>query len=295
MLWQLHLLAIRKSFAHHSREKPYQHLTSSLNFYKQDAVPVTQPTVSKHWRNSLWMEYVGKENVVVGRDKKNGCYVLAHNNCRKCVLHFPASNYSFIVSQLLMFSKSTRRLQFHRKVVFVIVRLVAIMSIFMLQYYTDVAHCLSDNEQWCIICKSNLTYIHVKDTGRRELQGFDSCVPLLTNRDTTHNCFTALWILSGTTRMSRYQKKHSPTHTYRGHQSSLICFLHLLWSMASCLFNLCVWQSFSTIYVQVFFGLPLSLTPSTSYSIHLFTNHCLLFAAHAHTINLFCCSTNIVI
>ena len=32
---------------------------------------------------------------------------------------------------------------------------------------------------------------------------------------------------SGTTRVSRYQKKHSPTYTYRGHQSSLICFLHL--------------------------------------------------------------------
>jgi len=30
----------------------------------------------------------------------------------------------------------------------------------------------------------------------------------------THNCFTALWILSGTTRVSRFQKKHSPTHTY---------------------------------------------------------------------------------
>jgi len=29
---------------------------------------------------------------------------------------------------------------------------------------------------------------------------------------------TALWILSGTTRVSRYQKEHSPTHTYRGHQ-----------------------------------------------------------------------------
>jgi len=27
----------------------------------------------------------------------------------------------------------------------------------------------------------------------------------------THNHFTALWNLSGTTRMSRYQKKHSPT------------------------------------------------------------------------------------
>jgi len=38
---------------------------------------------------------------------------------------------------------------------------------------------------------------------------------------TTHNRFTALWILSGTTRVSRYQKKHSPTHTHRGHQSSL--------------------------------------------------------------------------
>jgi len=38
----------------------------------------------------------------------------------------------------------------------------------------------------------------------------------------THNRFTALWILSTTTRVSRYQKKHSPTHTYCGHQSSLI-------------------------------------------------------------------------
>jgi len=28
----------------------------------------------------------------------------------------------------------------------------------------------------------------------------------------THNRFTALWILSGTTRVSRYQKKHSSTH-----------------------------------------------------------------------------------
>ena len=28
-----------------------------------------------------------------------------------------------------------------------------------------------------------------------------------------YNCFTALWILSETTRVSQYQKKHSPTHT----------------------------------------------------------------------------------
>jgi len=45
----------------------------------------------------------------------------------------------------------------------------------------------------------------------------------------THNHFMALWTLSGTTRVSRYQKKHLPTHTYRGHQSSLICFLYLLY------------------------------------------------------------------
>ena len=56
--------------------------------------------------------------------------------------------------------------------------------------------------------------------------------------------FTALRILFGTTQVSWYQKKHSPTHTYCGHQSSLICFLHLLWHMASSLFNLRAWQSF---------------------------------------------------
>jgi len=67
----------------------------------------------------------------------------------------------------------------------------------------------------------------------------------------THNCFTALWILSGTTRVSEYQKKHSPTHTYCGHQSALICFFHLIWSMAfSSLFNPCGWQCFSTVSLQ---------------------------------------------
>jgi len=41
----------------------------------------------------------------------------------------------------------------------------------------------------------------------------------------THTTVLQLWILSGTTRVSRYQKKHSPTHTYRGHQLSLVCFI----------------------------------------------------------------------
>ena len=72
-----------------------------------------------------------------------------------------------------------------------------------------------------------------------------------------HNHFTALLTLSRTTRVSRYQKKHSRTHNHCGHQSSLICFLHLLRSMASSLFNLGTLESLSTVSVQVFFGLPL--------------------------------------
>jgi len=42
-----------------------------------------------------------------------------------------------------------------------------------------------------------------------------------------YNHFMALWMLFGFTRVSRYRKKHSPTHTSRDHQSSFICFLHL--------------------------------------------------------------------
>jgi len=104
----------------------------------------------------------------------------------------------------------------------------------------------------------------------------------------TYNHFTALWILSGTTRVRWYQKKHSPTHTHRGHQSSHICFIHLIRSMASSLFNRRAWQSLSTISLHVLFGLPLGMAPATSYSTHFFTQllssfrstcpyHCSLF------------------
>jgi len=97
----------------------------------------------------------------------------------------------------------------------------------------------------------------------------------------------ALWTLAKTTRVSWYQKKHSPTHTYRGHQSSLVCFLHLLQSTASSLFNLCAWQSFSTISLQVFFGLPLGLAP-----IHFFTQSLSSFhSTRPYHHNLLCCST----
>jgi len=47
--------------------------------------------------------------------------------------------------------------------------------------------------------------------------------------------------LSGTTRVGRYQKKHSPTHTHPGQRTSFITFLHLQWSTASSLFSLRAW------------------------------------------------------
>jgi len=72
--------------------------------------------------------------------------------------------------------------------------------------------------------------------------------------------------LSGTTRMSRYQKKHSPTH-HPDHHPIFITFFHLPRSIASSLFKLRAWQSFCTTSFHVLFGLPLGLEPSTSYFI----------------------------
>ena len=78
-------------------------------------------------------------------------------------------------------------------------------------------------------------------------------------------------LLSGTTRVGQYQKKHSPTHTHPDHRTSFIIFLYLQRSMASSLFSLRAWQSSRTTCLQVLFGLPLGLGPSTSYSMHFFT------------------------
>jgi len=67
--------------------------------------------------------------------------------------------------------------------------------------------------------------------------------------------------LSGTTQVSRYQKKHSPTH-HPDHHPIFISFFHLPQSIASSLFKLHAWQSFCTTSFHVLFGLPLSLEPS---------------------------------
>ena len=57
------------------------------------------------------------------------------------------------------------------------------------------------------------------------------------------------------------------THSHSSWSSIIpVCCLHLLRSVASPLFNPCALQSFSTISLQVFIGLPLGLARSTAAS-----------------------------
>ena len=86
-------------------------------------------------------------------------------------------------------------------------------------------------------------------------------------------------------------------HPFTPIMVSIISYLlpPYLWSMASSLFNFRAWQSFSTISLQVFFGLALGLAPSTSYSIHFFTQSLSSFRnTCTYHRNLFCCSTEIM-
>ena len=74
-----------------------------------------------------------------------------------------------------------------------------------------------------------------------------------------------------------------------------IFFLHLLRHTASSVFNPRALQSFSTISLQVFFGLPLGLVPPTLYSIHFFTQSLSSFRSTCpYHRNLFRCSTEIM-
>jgi len=120
-----------------------------------------------------------------------------------------------------------------------------------------------------------------------ELDGINSgswyrCLPHTHTH--THNRFTAVWILSVTTWVSWYQKKYSHSPTYRGHQSSLICFIHLLRSTASSIFYPHALQSFSTISLEVFLVYLLACHPPLHTPYISSPNHYLLFATHAHTI-----------
>jgi len=98
-----------------------------------------------------------------------------------------------------------------------------------------------------------------------------------------YNNTTTTTILSGTTRVSWYQKKHSPTH-HPDHHPIFISFFHLPRFIASSLFKLRAWQSFCTTSLHILFGLPLGLEPPPHIPYISSPNQCLLFAAHAHTI-----------
>jgi len=96
-----------------------------------------------------------------------------------------------------------------------------------------------------------------------------------------------------TTRVSQYQKKYSPTH-HPHHHPVFISFFHLPRSIASSLFKLRAWQSFCTTSLHVLFGLPLGMEPSTSYSIHFFTQSVLSRNTCPYHRSLLCCSINIM-
>jgi len=87
---------------------------------------------------------------------------------------------------------------------------------------------------------------------------------------------------SGTTRVGRYQKKRSPTHTHPGHWTSFINFLHLLHSIASSVLvyvlDSALWQPLSRSSLVFLLVLdPVRHSPCISSPSH----H--LFAAYAHT------------
>jgi len=86
-----------------------------------------------------------------------------------------------------------------------------------------------------------------------------------------------------TTQVSWYQKKHSPTHiVVINHPLSASSICYHQWH-PPCLIYM-PHSLFSTIYLQVFFGLPLAWNTPLHILYVSSPNHCLLFAAHAHNI-----------
>ena len=97
--------------------------------------------------------------------------------------------------------------------------------------------------------------------------------------------FNGLW--SGTTRVGRYQKKHSPTHTHPDHRTSFINFLHLLRSIASSLFSLCAWHTYKLgRFTSAHSNKPITKHPqihtSLSGSFHAVPHMCLILLRLQH-------------
>ena len=91
--------------------------------------------------------------------------------------------------------------------------------------------------------------------------------------------------LSGTTQVSRYQKKHSPTHDLDYHPV-FISFFHLPRSIASSLFKLhaLLGNLFAQLLSMSSVVYLLVWSPPPHIPCISSPNHCLLFTAHAHTI-----------
>jgi len=111
-----------------------------------------------------------------------------------------------------------------------------------------------------------------------------------------YNHFIALWILTGTTQVSRYQKKHSPTHTHRGHQSSFICFIHLDYHdpwYPPC--SIYVPDTLCTISVPSFLW-STSWPGTLQFILHTFLHPIIVFFLQhcPYHRNLFCCSSEII-
>ena len=97
--------------------------------------------------------------------------------------------------------------------------------------------------------------------------------------------------LSGSTRVSRYQKKHSSTQTHSAHQPSLSASSNYHKPQH----HPCSIQVLCSTSNHVLFGLPLGLETNASYSIHFFTQSLSYFCntcPYHH--NMFCSSTNIM-
>ena len=87
--------------------------------------------------------------------------------------------------------------------------------------------------------------------------------------------------LSRLTRVSQYQWKHSLSHTLSSWH--IITFLHFRRPQhLSCIFVGC--DNLFLTSLQLFFGLPLGLTPSTSKSMHFFTESFSSFLQTYHAI-----------
>jgi len=85
--------------------------------------------------------------------------------------------------------------------------------------------------------------MHVESTAKPLVLGYRH-----THTHTHTQPFNGLW--SGTTRVDRYQKKHSPTHTHPDHRTSFINFFHLQRFIASSLFSLRAIDVLVLIYVS---------------------------------------------